>query len=207
MKQDKIQCSINWVKKVTPLVTFRYPHFNEPDTFMGSDPSYKVSCDVDVTTPEGKAFKAYLDSIVDTVNQELLTEKERKGNKAYTVAYPYEMLEDDDGNETSVMRVKMKTKAEFKGEPRDLKVVDKNKQPFDMTQQIWGGTTGKIAYFPSAYKMPSTRKVGVSLKISAVQIHNLVTGGGGLDLFDDEGGVNEEQRVDEPKVSEDTSDF
>lgn len=101
---------------------------------------------------------------------------------------------DDNGNETGNVVFKTKLKARIKsrsGETysQSVSVVDAKKTPMDGSQMVGNGSTIKVAVEPVPYVMQSTKQVGVSLRLKAVQVINLIEyGAPSTDIFDEEDG-------------------
>lgn len=101
---------------------------------------------------------------------------------------------DEAGNETGNVIFKTKLKARIKsrsGETysQSVSVVDAKKTPMDGSQMVGNGSSIKVAVEPVPYVMQSTKQVGVSLRLKAVQVINLVEyGAPSTDIFDEEDG-------------------
>ena len=101
---------------------------------------------------------------------------------------------DDNGNETGNVVFKTKLKARIKsrsGETysQSVSVVDAKKTPMDGSQMVGNGSTIKVAVEPVPYVMQSTKQVGVSLRLKALQVISLVEyGAPSTDIFDEEDG-------------------
>lgn len=101
---------------------------------------------------------------------------------------------DDNGNETGNVVFKTKLKARIKsrsGETysQSVSVVDAKKTPMDGSQMVGNGSTIKVAVEPVPYVMQSTKQVGVSLRLKALQVLSLVEyGAPSTDIFDEEDG-------------------
>jgi len=101
---------------------------------------------------------------------------------------------DDNGNETGNVVFKTKLKARIKsrsGETysQSVSVVDAKKTPMDGSQMVGNGSIIKVAVEPVPYVMQSTKQVGVSLRLKALQVLSLVEyGAPSTDIFDEEDG-------------------
>ncbi len=93
---------------------------------------------------------------------------------------PYSNEMDDQGKPTGNVLFKFTQKASFKDKKTEqvvqlpLRVVDKYGK--DVTEEVWGGSRVKVCYYMKPYY---TEKVGfgMSLKMAAVQVMELVTKG------------------------------
>jgi hypothetical protein len=60
---------------------------------------------------------------------------------------------------------------------RTVAIFDAKGNPAKGVKEIWGGTEGKVSFTASPYFVAATGTVGLSLRLEAVQILNLVSGG------------------------------
>jgi len=68
-------------------------------------------------------------------------------------------------------------------------VVDAKKTPLDGSTLIGNGSVVKIAVEPFAYMMPATKTVGVTLRLKAVQVIDIVEyGNNAASIFEEEDG-------------------
>ena len=100
--------------------------------------------------------------------------------------------EDQDGNLTGNIYLKAKqyTKT-YDGKPQKVTIVDSTgKVLHNFTSLVGNGSKVRAKLFPKAYYMASTNTVGISLRINAVQIIDLVeySSNGGSDFSAVEGG-------------------
>lgn len=195
----------------TPKGVAMYPWLNTPDTktFNGQEtkPAYKVS--LRLGGEDAEKLKAHIDALVEESYEEAVAKLEKRieegsGKKKAEAkkkleelerAYPYEPDYDDEGDETGDLVFKFKQNAQIprKGkDPIDVKIrmFDTKRNLVDV--KVFGGTILKVSYTTRSYLMDSTNKAGVSLDLRAVQIIELVTGGGGSDNAADYGFGDEE---------------
>lgn len=160
----------------------------EPDTKFDSNGIYSV----DLLIPETKAQQLceFLDGVADKRYKEEVKAKPKL--KASLSTRPaYETDYDEDGNETGNLKFKFKLKAS--GQTRDGRdysqkpaVVDAKRKPMTEEVAVGNGSTIKVAFEPIPYVMASTKQVGVSLRMKAVQIIDLVEyGGSAASVFDE----------------------
>lgn len=127
-------------------------------------------------------------------------DKERNGIKAATLNVGFSDHSDKEGNATGKTVFKFKTKPEGQsksGEKFTIKVpiVDAKNKPL-INPKIGRGTRGKVAYQLIPYYMPATKSVGISLRLKAVRILELVEyGSDGVDAF---GGEEEGYEAPDP---------
>jgi len=170
-------------KQISAKGEFVYPHLNKPDVRFNEAGEYKLTLKV----PQKEAL-----SMVTLIDKELdacvaKVEKEKKGKKVKLAPKPYQI---EDGFAFFKFKMKAtgvnrKTKESFSQKPA---LFDSNKNPFPQSTSIWGGTKGKVAFNVKDYFVPALG-AGVTLQLIAVQIIDLVEGGGKQgDLFDKEDG-------------------
>jgi len=170
-------------KQISAKGEFVYPHLNKPDVRFNEAGEYKLTLKV----PQKEAL-----SMVTLIDKELdaciaKVEKEKKGKKVKQAPKPYKI---EDGFAFFKFKMKAtgvnrKTKESFSQKPA---LFDSNKNPFPQSTSIWGGTKGKVAFNVKDYFVPALG-AGVTLQLIAVQIIDLVEGGGKQgDLFDKEDG-------------------
>jgi len=164
----------------------------EPDTRFDPEGSYSIQ----VLVPEVEAAEVceQLDAMVQTKLAEVVKEQPKlKAVLSTRKAYEEEL--DDDGNPTGNLIFKTKMKARIKardGRVYEQKpaVVDAKRTPMSGNELIGNGSVVKVALEPAPYMMPSTKQVGISMRLKAVQVINLVEYGssGASSIFDEEEG-------------------
>ena len=156
------------VKGVTQLGKAIYPHLNKADVRFQKEGVYKVTLEL---SPD-KA-KDLLKQVEEGIKQAL---KESVSKSTKTANPPYKTNED--GNLEFNFKCKAsgitKTGQAWTQKP---KVFDSKGKPIPKDILVWGGTTMKVAYevIPYSNNMLGS---GVSLRLKAVQIQELVSGGG-----------------------------
>tara|TARA_Y100001938_G_scaffold140835_1_gene209615 strand:+ start:150 stop:749 length:600 start_codon:yes stop_codon:yes gene_type:complete len=153
---------------VTPRGKLVYPHLNKADTKFDKDGVWRANLRI----PKEEA-KQLVDDI-DNQIQSNATEETNKRNKKVKVANPPYT---DDGEGNYVFNFKLKASGiRPNGERWSQKPIlyDSKGNLFNNKDIIWGGTEAKVAFQPSSYYVPSIG-AGVSLRLKAVQILNLVS--------------------------------
>ena len=182
---------------VTPVGVAVYPHVTpgSPDSKFG-DPVYKCNLRL-----EGEDATQFIAKIEEMKVQAM----EHLGVKDLIVPI-VPALDDDKNVIPGAFDVKTKAKAFFKQADgsmveNHLTVVDAKKQPYDVSNgAIWGGSKLKLALNVGA--VSTSIYSGLMLRINAVQVIDLVTGGqGGANAFDKEDGFTAEPKP-EPVVAE-----
>lgn len=163
----------------------------EPDTRFVPEGEYSTQ----VIVPEAEVVDVceQLDGIAQAKFNEAVKDNPKLKN-VLSIRSPFEPEFDDAGNETGNVVFKTKLKARIKsrtGETysQSVSVVDAKKTPMDGSQMVGNGSTIKVAVEPVPYLMQSTKQVGVSLRLKAMQVVDLVEyGAPSTDVFDEEDG-------------------
>ena len=154
------------IKGVTEVGKAIYPHLNKPDTRFQKEGVYKVT--LELSPVNAKNLLKHIDDGIK------LATKDSKSNK--TAQLPYKT--DENGNMQFNFKCKAsgvsKTGQNWEQKP---KVFDSKGTSISKDILVWGGTTMKVAYeiIPYSNNMLGS---GVSLRLKAVQVHELVSGGG-----------------------------
>lgn len=196
-------------KGVTPAGIAQYPYLNTPDNYQGTL-NYKVSLVIDgdeaadlvtkLTAAADAHFEATKDELKEKLNSAKTGADKAKAKKALEeikVHYPFKDAVDDEGEPNGNYVFSFKAKAEYKDAKTGAikKIVvplfDAAKKP--TTAVIRGGSTLKVAYVIAPFAMKDT--AGVSLRLTGVQIKELVSGSyGSADSlgFDEEEGFTDD---------------
>lgn len=202
------------VKYTTPKGVAKYPYLDKPDTKFNPQGDYKVN--LLLTKEESKNLMSLVDKEID--KKFLEVSKEVKGKRVKKADPPYFMELDDDGNETGNVIFKLKQKAEITsktGQTIEIKVrlFDAQGKPM-MNTNVWGGSKIKASGTLMPYYSP-TLGVGVSMKLAACQVIELVTKESNAESFGfekEEGYTTDEKPEDflpeeEGHIEETESDF
>lgn len=172
-------------KFTTPKGVAHYPHLVTPDTYKGQT-KYKVGLILE--EKEAKALIKKIDKATEVAKSLVpkikFKEAEEDGREVGTFS-PYKAERDDELNKTGRYIFSFSMNASYKnsktGEVVELKpkLFDAAGKPIKKIDSIWGGSVMAIAgeFFPCY--VASTEKYGVSLRLNAVQIIELNSGGGG----------------------------
>lgn len=196
---------------VTPKGVAVYPHLQKPDDYEGKR-KYKITLRLPADDPKTEQLIEKLESLRDDY-WENGEEPKRKFNvkqRAQLKAHPvYRTEEDDDGNPTGFILVSADCNAEFTdrdtGRSVSLKpqLLDAKKKPIPDDVAIWGGSTVRVAFQPYTWAQGGTIKAyGVKMRLKAVQVIDLVSGGGAANVFDEEDGFD----VSDDDTASDNSD-
>ena len=164
----------------------------EPDTKF--NPLGDFSINLQMPIADSVAMSEQLDNIVQAKFKEAVKEDPRLKNTLTTQEVCQPVYDRDTGDDTGNVEFKFKLKA--KVQKRDGSyyeqqpaVLDSKKVPMSKDTLIGNGSKVKVAFEPIPYVMASTKKVGVSLRLKAVQVIDLVEyGNSAASVFDEEDG-------------------
>lgn len=196
------------VAVTTPKGIAQYPWLNEPDTKFNTDGDYKTNLILE-DTPEVRTMLTKLEQIREDFIAEWQSDPRNKGKK---------FMEADlfDENEDGTITLKMKAKARIttrEGQTVETKIPlfdAKNKLIFD---KIGSGSTIRVNFQPIPYYMASTKMMGISYRIKAVQVIDLKMWDGDGDaskygFVEEDGYTADTQSVSDQFSADDTaSDF
>lgn len=177
---------------VSPRGTFRYPKLNEPDygteEFPKPDGEYSVR--LILTEEDAQPLVDQLQPLLDAAVAEAqekfkeLPVATRKKLKEVTVNDLFQ-VEYDQETEEPTGNVIFKFAMKASGVTKDKKPWSRKPVIFDAKgkklknpEPIWGGTEGKVAFEVRPYFIAGTGAAGLKLGLNAVQIIELVSGGG-----------------------------
>lgn len=181
---------------ISPAGVFLFPHLSKPDTGPKDkphEPKFKCSLVVDPSDPKVQALQKMLDEMLDKYIEEQKAANPKiakKIRRADCYHDHFERTKDDEGNvtekESGNILFKFSMNAQYV-DKTTKKVVQLRPELFDASNNkldpsavnIWGGTTGRIAFQIRPYLMETDKSCGLSLKLIGVRILNLVTGGTG----------------------------
>ncbi|QBE66857.1 ssDNA-binding protein [Pseudoduganella lutea] len=178
-------------KATTPKGTFKYPALTKPDygneQFPKPNGEYKVQLILSQADAEPMIAKLqpHFDAAVaegESKFKELKVEqrkklKELKVNDLYTPEYDKD-TEEETGN--VIFKFTMAASGENQKKEkwtRKPALFDAKGKPMLKAPDIWGGTEGKVSFEAAPYFIPGTGAAGLKLRLNAVQIIDLVSGG------------------------------
>ena len=201
----------------TPTCTFKYPHLSEIDYGTADYPKpegvYNVACVLKADDPETIAFLAKLaphhDEAISLGEESFsaLPVASRKKLGKITVNPIFNTLYDKETEEETgeiEFRIKMNasgTRKDGKQWSQSPDLFDGFMRPIPAGVSIYGGTVGKVAFAVSPYFITGTGMVGLSLKLKAAQIIELVSSASKTASaygFGEEGGFNADDLPDQP---------
>ncbi len=164
----------------------------EPDTKFNPLGDYSINLQMPVA--KAAAMSEQLDQIVQAKFKEAIKADPRLKNTLTTQEVCQPVFDRETGDDTGNVEFKFKLKA--KVQKRDgtyyeqqPAVLDSKKVPMTNDILIGNGSRVKVAFEPVPYVMASTKKAGVSLRLKAVQVIDLVEyGNSAASVFDEEDG-------------------
>ena len=176
----------------------------EPDTKFNPLGDYAINLHL----PEAKAVEMSekLDALVQAKFATAIKEDPRLKNTLSTHPVSQPVYDRETGDDTGNVEFRFKLKA--KVQKRDgtyyeqrPAVLDAKKTPIDSSTLIGNGSRVKVAFEPIPYVMQSTKRVGVSLRLKAVQVLDLVEyGSAATSVFDEEDGFVAEAAAPAPSA-------
>ena len=181
----------------------------EPDTKFNPLGDYSIS--LQMPEEDAVTMGEQLEELIQAEFNEAVKKDPRLKNKLTTQDVYQPVYDRDTGDDTGNVEFKFKLKA--KVQKRDGTyyeqqpvVLDSLKTPVPSDVLIGNGSKVKVAFEPIPYVMSSTKKVGVSLRLKAVQVIDLVEyGNSAASVFDEEDGFVSTQS-DNNQPSEDAND-
>lgn len=195
----------NWEKVLTLAGTAKFPYLNDPDTKFNKDGEYRIRLVLEddsnqqAGTNQGRSIKEMLEEAAQKAYDEtkaqleetLKSEKGEKKAKAKAALdklkladLPIKPVYDDNGDETGEIEVAFKMKAQRKGKKEGEivkqapRLFDSKGGKFPVSKAIWGGSKVKVAGQIIPFYTAAVG-AGASLRLSAVQLIELSSGGGG----------------------------
>lgn len=161
----------------TPEGTAKYPWLTEPDTRFNPEGEYSVLLVLPEDDPKTQALVEKIENVFEEFKKTL---KGSKLKQQPTLGFEKEYT--DDGDETGNLIFKFKAKTGYtdvKGNRKELqppRLFDAELKPIPNGTPVWGGSTMIVNFTPQAYE--HGKNLGVTLRLNACQIIQLVTGGG-----------------------------
>lgn len=185
---------------VTPLGTLAFPHLTKPDTQYYALGEYKTKLVLD---PKDEAVQAFIKALED--HRDAMVAEYKKANpknKGYAVRQVFTQHLDKEGNDTGMIAINASQKAVVESATKgtlnfSVLIVDAKRNKYD-GKPIYGGTKAKLSVDVLCTALPAGKHVGISLKLVAVQVIELVTGNGGVSA--ESAGFGEEDGYEAPAV-------
>jgi hypothetical protein len=181
--------------KVTPKGEAKYCFIQQPQTNF--DPNGVYCTNLLLEASEAQPLMELLDTELEKAKQIALKQAKPNKRASITPHLPYEEEYTEDGEPTGNIEFKFKLKAYRKNDDgtmskRTVRIVDAMKNKWDDDVIVGSGSIIRVAFIPRPYYAASTNTYGVACYLNAVQVIELVEGGG-ADPFDVEGDVASEE--------------
>jgi hypothetical protein len=171
---------------VTPAGTASFPYITKADFKFNAGGVFKVRLLLDPDEDGTKKLIAKIESALDEAYDDFTTEQPKLKKLKYAKESPVSPDLDDDGEETGKIAIKFSQKRLIEYKDRqsgEQKSFEATVPVYDakggkVTKAVYGGSVIKVCFEIVPYCMASTKKIGVSLRLIAVQVINLVTGSG-----------------------------
>lgn len=183
----------------SPKGILQYPSLTKPDTKFVADGVYKTGLYV-----EGKDADDFQNLLQDIVDKFIPTIEKKNIKRA---DLPMKKPQDERTGLIFNFKCKAKgTRSDGSVWSQQPKIFDSHGNPFSPSKVIWGGTTAKLSFEPVTY-YTDLIGAGVSLRLKAVQVIDLVEGASSAETYGftkEEGFVANEVETNE-EVQEETS--
>lgn len=191
----------------TPVGEAVFPRLNEPDTKFKAEGEFSVKLRL-----SGEAAAKLQDDLTARYDAFYASECKAKNKKSLKKAndLPFKPVKDDDDNETGDIEFKFSMKHNVA--PKNGKPFQQQPALFDakmkpVTATIWGGSKLKVSYEINLWN--TALGVGMSLRLKAVQVLELVSGSGGNAAsygFGEEEGYEAEEKAEADTSGDNTTD-
>jgi hypothetical protein len=224
----------------TPAGTFKFPRLGTPDTKFKAEGEFSVKFLIAKDAAAGLLAKleplhkaAIENGKAEYAGLPVATRKKLDAKGGFTANPLFNVVYDDNEEETGEIEIvfKMAASGEYKSGPkvgqkwtRKPAVFDARMKPMS-GDKVWGGTVGKVSFEiglnkqgEPGYFIPGTGAAGLTLRLQAVQVIELVSGGqktasaygfGEEDGYADEGSTpaaDESETGEKPADQADASD-
>lgn len=160
---------------VTPTGNALWAKVTEPQANK-FNPVLMFSMSIIFKPEEVTEFKASMQTLLDNYYDEVFAELKPQKQKSLVKADLFREAEDKDGNLTGELELRTKQFAlDYNKEPQIMPIVDSTGK--DITEGcplVGNGSRVRAKVFPKLYHMASTNTVGISFRLNAVQIIDLV---------------------------------
>jgi hypothetical protein len=167
----------------TPKVKFKYPKLVEPETKFNPEGVYKVTAIIPAA--EAADIADQLDNLLEAHKASL---KAQSPTTKFKLVEPGYGFQDIDGEPCFALTPKMKAKGvsrdgrSWSAAPALFDAKGGAIKDRDSLRGMWSGTIGRVSFEVCPFYQPGIG-VGLSLRLKAVQIIELVESGGTADAF------------------------
>lgn len=174
--------------KTTPKGTASWAKLFRPDTKFVAEGVYSI--DLNLPLEKAKGLIDYIDSQMEYSLDKAKKENPTKKGSIKQPNAPYQEVYDEEGNSTGEIKFKFKQRAVIntKQGPMAKKpaVVDAKGKPITEPLDIGNGSTVKVAFEAIPY-FTAMAGAGVSLRLSAVQLIDLMGGSSSFGFEEEDG--------------------
>ena len=182
------------LKLTTPTARAVYPKLHTPDTKFTPEGVYE--CQVVMSAEDAQPLidklAKFLEDAVAAEKKSIMADtatpmgkRTQKASSLKVADIPIKTIYDDDtGEPTGEVSIKFKMKASYKDKSGNIKhqkpsLFDASKPPKPLSPevQVWGGSQVRVAGEATIYNTAALG-MGISLRLSAVQVIKLVSGSG-----------------------------
>lgn len=181
----------------TPRGIARFPKLVTPDQYdASSKPAYVTGLVFDPKDPEVQAFVSKLEAIHQEAEAKLRTEMEeaistakngaeakkakKKLDDLEVPSFIREVLDLESGEPTGQIEIRFKSNATDRyGNQKHIRFFDGAGKPFNLTEDLWGGSVLRINFNPNCFYIAGQGKLFLTNWINAVQVLELRSGSGG----------------------------
>lgn len=205
----------NYPYLITPRCSFGWAHLNDPDRKYHNDGEYNVTCILDADDPILDKIEALRDEFYPMIcEQEGKKITAKKPLPLKQAPLPFKNQEDEDGEETGNITIRPKAKALVRYKDKHTgadksftfrpDIVDASgTRP--VREPVGSGSQGKVKFEVVPW-YTAMLGMGVTLRLKAVQVLDLVAfGGNNLEGFGQEDGFEAEES-DEPVTASTTTE-
>lgn len=176
------------VAMTTPKCEVRWAKVIEPDYKFDDNGIYSIDCIVNTDDPDMVAMLQKLEVILDAAWAKWAKENPAKAKQYTKAPIVREYIDSATGDSTGVNYIHIKTKAvDAKGNDKKVPIYDRRAQKDTSGTLIGNGSICKVGFSAAPYEVASSKTIGLSLYLNAVQVIDLVEYSGGNFDFTDEG--------------------
>jgi len=173
---------------ITPIGSALWAKITEPQSSQ-YNPTPMYSMDIVYTPEEANDFKLQLNNLLDAYYDEVHAGLNDAKKKTLTKNDIFKEHTDKDGNLTGNLVIKTKQYGKsMKGDVMPMPISDASGKVIpDFKTLVANGSKVRAKVYPKPYHMASTNSVGISLRLNAVQIVELIPyeqAGGGFGSVD-----------------------
>jgi len=163
----------------TPKGVAKFPYIQQPDTKFDADGVFTTKLVLNGSDPKAVEFIERITKATDEHVAKVKAEDPKKSK--WGTSYPFTQEQNDEGQDTGnwIVKASQAAKVTTKDEKVltfSVAVFDANAKPVDPVPAIYGGSEIKMSGDMVPFAMGSTKQIGISLRLRAVQILKLVTG-------------------------------